>query len=154
MENGMKKFLLGAVLLLSVLYPLSSVLAVDPDEAVVARQEIFKNIGKEMKALGAIAKGDVESERAALIDSATQMRNLSGQPWTYFGQETAVARVKTEAKSTIWADPAGFRTAQQNFANAAQELSLIAAKGTPDQVREKINALGATCGACHKAFKN
>lgn len=146
-------FFLGLVILLSsFLLPLSSS-AADPDEAVLARQEIFKNMGKEMKALGTIAKGDVESERAALVDSATQMRNLSGQPWAYFGQETAVARVKTEAKSTIWSDPAGFRTAQQNFANAAQELSLIAAKGTPEQVREKISAIGATCGACHKAFK-
>lgn len=129
-------------------------IALDPDAAVQARQEVFKNIGKEMKALGAIAKGDIESERMMLVDSATQMRVLSGKPWAYFGQETAVARMKHEAKSAIWADPAGFRTAQQNFTNAAQELSLIAAKGTPEQVRAKIDALGATCGACHKQFKN
>ena len=129
-------------------------LALDPDTAVHTRQEIFKNIGKEMKALGAIAKGDVESDRAQLVDSATQMRVLSSEPWAYFGQETAVARTKHEAKSVIWADPAGFRNAQQNFILAAQELSLISAKGTPEQVRAKIDALGATCGACHKQFKD
>jgi len=150
----MNRFLILTAMMMLGFAAVGHVVAADPDEAVQARQEILKDMGKEMKALGAIAKGDVESDRAALVDSANHMRNYSGQPWAYFGQETSVARVDNKAKSTIWSDPNGFQQAQQNFIKASQELALIAPSGKPDEVRAKIEALGASCGACHKAFKN
>ena len=132
----------------------TTVIAVDPDEDVKARQGILQNMGKEMKTLGGIAKGDVESQHKELVASTTAMRALAPQPWPYFTQETAVARINHKAKSTIWSDPAGFRTAQEQFINAANALALTAATGKPDDVRAKIDALGAACGACHKAFKD
>jgi cytochrome c556 len=149
----MKHAIIFAALMLAI-FTASATIAADPDEAVTARQEILKNMGKEMKALGAIAKGDIESDRAALIDSAKHMYAQSAGPWVYFGQETSVARVDNKAKSTIWSDPKGFQTAQQNFIKAASELNQVAATGKPDDVRAKIDALGAACGACHKNFKN
>lgn len=133
---------------------ISPAVAIDPDEAVKARQAVLKDMGKTMKELGAIAKSDVEGQREALIAASTKMRELAPQPWDYFGQETAIARVNTEAKATIWADPAGFRKAQDDLIAATDALALVAAKGDSKAVGEKIGALGGTCGACHKQFKN
>lgn len=128
--------------------------ATDPDEAVLARQAVLKDMGKTMKELGEISKGDIESQRDALVAAAAKMRGMSAKPWDYFGQETSVARVKTEAKSAIWADPAGFRKAQDDFMAATDALVIVAAKGDAKTVVEKIGALGTSCGNCHKPFKN
>ncbi|MGE3769819.1 MAG: cytochrome c [Bdellovibrionales bacterium] len=128
--------------------------AADPDMAVKARRAVLKDFGREMKTLGGIAKGDIESERKQLIESARHMRELAPQPWPFFTQDTSVARAKTDAKPVIWSDPAGFRAAQENMIRAAEALSLAAATDKPDDIRAKIKALGDTCGACHKQFKD
>lgn len=128
--------------------------AADPDEAVKARKAVLKEMGATMKELGRISKGDIEAERSSLIASAGTMKKLSGQPWGYFGQETSVSRIDNDAKSTIWADPAGFRKAQEDFIAAAADLHSVAEKGDAKTIGEKIAALGATCGACHKQFKD
>jgi cytochrome c556 len=129
-------------------------IAADPDESVRARQTVLKNMGKEMKVIGAIGKSDIESQRKDLVASANAMRAMAAEPWAYFGQETAITRLNTEAKPEIWSDPAGFRTAQEGFINAANALAIGAATDKPDDVRAKIKALGDSCGACHRQFKN
>lgn len=146
--------LLVTLLMLGAAPFVSPSIALDPDEAVKARQAVLKDMGKTMKELGAIAKSDIEGQRKELVAASVKMRELSGEPWAYFGQETAVARVQTEARSTIWADPAGFRKAQDDFIAAAGALAFVAAKGDTKTVTEKIEALGKTCGACHKQFKD
>lgn len=147
--------LLVTLLVLGAAPFVSPSVALDPDEAVKARQAVFKELGKNMKDLGGIAKsGDIEGQREQVIAAAGKIREISGEPWAYFGQETAVARVNTDARSTIWADPAGFRKAQDDFIAAAGALAFVTAKGDAKTVGEKIAALGATCGACHKQFKD
>lgn len=133
---------------------ISPAVAIDPDEAVKTRQTTLKEYGKLMKEMGVIAKGDIEGQREALVTASTRLQTISAEPWPYFGQETAVARVNTEARSSIWSDPAGFRKAQDDFMAAAAALALVAAKGDAKTIGEKIGALGGTCGACHKQFKD
>lgn len=146
--------LIVAVIMMGGLFITPSI-AMDPDTTVTARQAIFKDYGKAMKKLGEINKsGDVEGQRAAVIEQASIIHKLSAAPWNSFGQETSVARVKTEAKATIWADPAAFKKAQDDFMAASDALVQVAAKGDSKAIAEKIGALGATCGACHKQFKN
>jgi cytochrome c556 len=59
----------------------------------------------------------------------------------------------TAARPEIWTDRAGFGKAAADFAAAAEKLSEAAKSGDADAFAARWKATGATCGACHKAYK-
>ncbi len=61
--------------------------------------------------------------------------------------------VKTAAKVEIWSRGAQFRAGQDRFAGQAAALQRAAAGGDPVAIRAEARKLGATCKACHDAFR-
>ena len=59
----------------------------------------------------------------------------------------------TAAKPEIWSDRAGFEKAAGNFTAAAEKLQQVAATGDKDAFKAQFGATGATCGACHRAYR-
>ena len=60
----------------------------------------------------------------------------------------------TSARPEIWTDFVGFKDAAEANYNAAQNLITVAAKQDADSAREALQAIGATCKACHQKFKS
>ncbi len=59
----------------------------------------------------------------------------------------------TAARPEVWSDRAGFEKAAADFTAAAEKLSEAAKSGDADAFASQWKATGATCGACHKAYK-
>lgn len=59
----------------------------------------------------------------------------------------------TKAKPEIWSDTAGFIKASQAASDAAAALAAAAKSGDQAEFAAKFQALGQTCGACHKVYK-
>lgn len=60
----------------------------------------------------------------------------------------------TKAKAEIWTDRAGFEKVSANFVTASTHLAEVAKSGDKAAFAEAWKAEGATCGACHRAYKN
>lgn len=59
----------------------------------------------------------------------------------------------TKAKPEIWSDMAGFAKASQTASDAAAALAEAAKSGDQAEFAAKFQALGQSCGACHKVYK-
>jgi cytochrome c556 len=59
----------------------------------------------------------------------------------------------TKAKPEIWAKWDAFTKAASNNHEAALKLVAAAKSGDMGEVKSAFGALGGTCGACHKQFK-
>lgn len=129
----------------------SAVAASTADQAVLARQSALKTIARTFKEIHGVH--DVNAQRALLVADAARLKTLAPQPWSYFGPETAGATLKNEALPVIWSNPAGFQAAKTKLIDAVASLDAVAATGAPDLVEQKIAAVGASCGGCHKAFR-
>jgi len=130
---------------------LSAVAASAPDDQVLARQTALKAIGHTFKEIHGIT--DVNGQRALLVADADKLKTLATKPWSGFGPDTAATTLKNEALPVIWSDPSGFKAAQTKLIDAVNALDAVAATGAPDVVSQKIADVGASCGACHRAYR-
>ena len=53
----------------------------------------------------------------------------------------------------MWADPAAFQQAQQDYLAAVDALVLAAQTGTLDAVRPAVDEVQKACKACHERFR-
>lgn len=60
----------------------------------------------------------------------------------------------TKAKPEVWSDQAGFEKAAANLVAAAEKLKPFAASGDKAGFATQFAALGQTCGACHRTYRN
>lgn len=60
----------------------------------------------------------------------------------------------TKAKAEIWTNWAGFQKAAKDNEEAALKLVAAAKSGDAAAVKAGFGAVGGTCGACHKQFRN
>ena len=121
------------------------------DEAFVGyRQTLMEGIGSDMGAIGDILKyglpltGSIEGHArsmaslAALVPAAFQHKVIEG---------------RTDAKGEIWTDAAAFEKACADFAAASRKLAEVAAGGDAGAIGGQLQAVGKTCGGCHKQFR-
>ena len=59
----------------------------------------------------------------------------------------------TDALPAIWSDWAGFEKAAANHLAAVEKLEAVAEAGDASALGDQLKATGATCGACHKAYR-
>jgi cytochrome c556 len=106
----------------------------------------FKNVNDELKS---------NSPNAMIIQiSARQMRDVARDQYQWFPKGSGPeAGVKTKAKPEIWAKPAEFKTAQDNFAKQANAFFQVASKGDVAKMRAQARLLGQSCSACHRTFR-
>lgn len=57
------------------------------------------------------------------------------------------------AKPEIWSDAAGFKQKEQAFQDGVAKLSAAADSGDLAKVRAAFGAVGASCKACHDAYR-
>lgn len=108
---------------------------------------LFKNVNDELKSS--------TPQPMILRISARQITDVARDQYTWFPAGTGPeAGVKTKAKPEIWQRSAEFKKLQDNFARQATEFNKVVLSGDVAKMRAQVKLLGATCGGCHRTFRN
>lgn len=142
--------LMTGVLLASTAMVALPASAASPEEIITMRKanqkrvsDLFGNVKKALDA-GATAGSQVEAVKE--IDDRTHL--IKG----YFppGTETGGG---TKAGPAIWTNRAGFDAAADTYVAAFDKLLTLAQANDTPGFTAQFAAAGATCGACHRNFR-
>jgi cytochrome c556 len=94
------------------------------------------------------AKGDVKT----LENPAKAMARWIRQFPSHFPKGSEQGH-DTKALPAVWTDPAGFRKAANDLAEAADKLAELAKAGDAEAVAAQVKVIGDDCTACHRTFR-
>jgi cytochrome c556 len=124
--------------------------AVSAQETPVAkREQMMKQIGGAVGALGGIAKGEKPYDAAIVQKSLTTIStNIKAFP----DQFPAGSQENSSAAPAIWENNADFRA---KAAKLGSDADTILASMPADQaaVGKAMQTLGASCGGCHQTYR-
>nr|CAD6421711.1 cytochrome C556 [Rhizobium sp. Q54] len=125
--------------------------AFSQEEPQVVRQNLMKEIGRSVGALGAIAKGEKPYDAAVVEQSLTTIStNIQAFPDQFPpGSEEGH---ETEALPAIWEKPDEFRAGAEKLHAEAQAL-LAAMPADQVGVGAAMQRLGPVCSDCHETFR-
>lgn len=119
------------------------------DDDVKARMAVMMDIGKQMKLIGSMAKGqaafDAEAANAALAEIADHSAQIAPS-FTPQADDP-----KSEALPVIWQAFEEFETLASETESLAQDLS--GTVKTQADLAPVLGQLGGSCKACHKVFR-
>lgn len=119
-----------------------------------ARVHGFRELGAAFKTVNDELKSGSPQVMMLQI-SARQIRDASRAQAGWFPAESAPGPgIKTNAKPEIWSQPTQFKKAQDDFTSQAGAFYKVAAAGDVAAMRVQAKALGGTCAACHRSFRN
>jgi len=121
-----------------------------PEDAIKYRQSALVVLASQFGRMQPTIKGQVPYDAAAIKANVEIVKTLSTLPWSAFGAGT---QGKSSAKAEIWSDAAGFKSAQTKFEGAVVKLSAAADAGDLDRLRAAFGEVGASCKACHDAYR-
>ncbi|MHB8284959.1 MAG: c-type cytochrome [Caulobacteraceae bacterium] len=122
-------------------------------DAIKARQDKYKQIGKAAKGIGDELKKPAPSV-PTIQAYAKQIDALAPQVQTWFPKGSGPeAGVKTSAKAEIWLNPDEFKRDAISFTGSAHKLDTVAAGGDLNAVKAQFGDLGQTCKTCHQSFR-
>ncbi len=123
--------------------------AVAQDNPVAKREQMMKQVGASMGALGAIAKGekpyDAETVKAALTAISTDMK-------AFPEQFPAGSEVNSAAAPAIWDNMEDFKAKSLKLGSDADTV-LASMPADQAGVAEAMKTLGANCGTCHQTYR-
>jgi cytochrome c556 len=124
--------------------------AVTAQETPVAkREQLMKQIGGAVGAMGAIAKGEKPYDKAVVEKSLTTIStNIKAFP----DQFPEGSQANSSAAPAIWENNADFRA---KAAKLGSDADTILASMPADQaaVGKAMQTLGANCGGCHQTYR-
>ena len=124
----------------------------DAAQTVEARQNFFKALGQETKALGGLTQAyDAEAAKA---DAAKLDTILKTDMAPLFAAGTSVAEFpgQTRAKAEIWANMEDFGAKGKAMHEAAAGLVAAAGNGA-DAYGAAFGKFAGTCKACHDDYR-
>jgi len=121
------------------------------DNAVNYRKHTMDAVGGHMKALVAIAKGEVDHKDHIPVH-VSALAALSRIAPDLFGADSKTGK-DTDALPKIWEDPAAFKERLDAFRMAAEDLDAIVKSGDMTKFGAALGALGKSCKSCHDTFK-
>ena len=145
--------LAGGILGLSIL---TAANAADPkpQDVVEYRKSVYTIIGWNFKPIGAMVKGEIPFDAAAVARHAQYIEMMSKAAPEGFTKGSGPDAVKnTEAKPEIWTNSAKFETAMTNFQKEAASLAEVAKGGDEKAIKAQFGKTAETCKACHKEFR-
>jgi cytochrome c556 len=147
----MKKLALCSVL--ACLMPLSAhAQFAKPEDAIKYRQSAFTVMGTHFGRIGAVVRGDVPFNAAAVTANAEIVAAMSKLPYTAFGPGTETGG-NTKAKAEIWKEKDKFDKGAADMQDAVGKLVVAARSGNLDDVKKAFGAAGQTCKACHDEYR-
>ncbi|MFO1371239.1 MAG: cytochrome c [Candidatus Competibacteraceae bacterium] len=125
-----------------------------PEDVAQYRQSVYTIIGWNFKPIGAMVKGEVPFDAAAVARHAQYVELMSKATLEGFPKGTGPDVVKrTEAKPEIWAKWSEFETKMNNFQQEAARLVEVAKGGDQAAIKAQFGKTAETCKACHKEFR-
>ena len=119
-------------------------------DSIKIRQALMTNLGANMGALGAIAKGEAPHSDLAAYQAGA-IAKTAGVLLVVFPEGGGTG--ETAALPAIWQDWAKFEQAVANIQDAVPQLVEAAKSGDAGQIGAALGAVGKTCGGCHDAFR-
>jgi cytochrome c556 len=153
MNKQLAMVLAGGILSMGVL---TAANAADPkpQDTVDYRKSVYTIIGWNFAPIGAMMKGEVPFDAAAVARHAQYVEMMSKAAPEGFPKGTGPDAVKdTEAKPEIWTKSSEFETKMTNFQQEAAKLNEVAKTGDEKAIKAQFGKTAETCKACHKAFK-
>ncbi|MFM2399322.1 MAG: hypothetical protein RL341_1479 [Pseudomonadota bacterium] len=146
----MKKLALSALVLCALPLAAQAQFA-KPEDAIKYRQSAFSVMGTHFGRIGAVVKGDVPFNAAAVTANAEIVAAMSKLPYTAFtaGSDTG----NTKAKPEIWKEQDKFNKAASDMQDAVGKMLVAARSGNLDDVKKTFGAAGQTCKACHDEYR-
>ncbi len=125
-----------------------------PEDVVNYRQSVYTVIGWNFKPIGAMIKGEIPFDAAAVARHAQYVELMSKAALEGFPKGSGPDAVKdTEAKAEIWTNADKFETAMNNFQQEATKLAEVAKGGDEAAIKAQFGKTAETCKACHKEFR-
>ena len=122
-----------------------------PDVLVKQRQAKMTLQGKYFGPLAGMAAGRVPFNAAVVALNAGYLDALSRMAWDGFDASTSGE--KSRALPAIYAEPAKFKAASDNFQAEVDKLVVAAKGGNEADIKTAIGAVGKSCGGCHDNFQ-
>jgi cytochrome c556 len=139
-----------AVLVASVCLPFAAQAQfAKAEDAVKYRQSAFQLMGSHFGRMQPVMKGQIPYDKAAIAANIAVLNEISKLPWAAFGAGTEGGGTKVE----IWLDPEDFKKAQDKLAISLKALTAASDAGNFDNLRVAYGQVGASCKACHDAFR-
>lgn len=152
----MNKLCIGLASGLLGLSVLTAASAADPkpEDTAEYRQSVFTIIGWNFKPIGAMVKGEVPFDAAAVARHAQYVEMMSKALLEGFSKGSGPDAVKhTEAKPEIWTNWDQFNSKLNNFEQEAAKLAEVAKGGDEGAIKAQFGKTAETCKACHKEFR-
>ncbi|MES9882059.1 MAG: cytochrome c [Sedimenticola sp.] len=117
------------------------------------RQGAMNLLAWNMKPMGRMVKGEMSFDKAVFkrhaddLTAVVHLDLLSGFPDDSDSGET-------DALPDIWLDFEDFTAKYRDMQKAAKTLSKAAAGGDMEKIKPAFGALGKSCKACHKPYRN
>lgn len=144
---------LAAFVVLATMAIFGSALAHDGATGIVKkRMDAMSDIGKQMKTMAAMLKGETAFDAGAVQASATKIAGHSRDIPHLFPQGSL--KKPSEALPAVWTRWEEFARLGKNMESSAGSLA-EAAKTARNMagVRDQVIAVGKTCKACHTDFR-
>jgi cytochrome c556 len=125
-----------------------------PQDAAATRSAGYRAMGAAFKAVNDQLRSG--SPQMPVLQAASQRIQATAKAqYGWFPQGSGPAPgVKTAAKPEIWAQPAQFKAAQDNFATQANAFAKAVNGGNVAAITAQTKQLGGACSACHKVFRS
>jgi cytochrome c556 len=134
--------------LITITLSLALSLSAAKADVIGERKAKFRQNVDAMKAISkAIPEGDVSTIAVA----ASLVAEWSKEMTAFFPEGSDQG--DTKARPEIWLEWEKFEALAGNAADKALALAALAQAGNKDGLADGLNALGATCKACHNSFK-
>lgn len=152
----MKRFtLLSAMSLLCVsLVGTAMAAGLKPEEQILTRQAGYQFMAWNMGKIKANLDGNFNQSQVQNAAGAIAGIANSGMGALYGpGTDKTVNGVETRAKPELFTNQQEVGKLARDFINAANNMAEVAAKGDEAEVKQAFGALGESCKACHKQFR-
>lgn len=126
----------------------------DTAETVAAqRQAHFKQLGGLFKAINDELR-KAQPDRSIVEADAARLKDLAAQLPSWFPRGSGPGDgMKTDAKRSIWADPAGFAAATTRLKAETTKLDMLSTTGDLPQIGAQVRAVGSACKNCHEQYR-
>jgi cytochrome c556 len=123
-----------------------------PEDAIKYRQSVMTVMASHVGRIGAVAKGAVPFDAAAVQNNAMIVEMLAKMPWGAYGPGTDSGR-ETRALPVIWTNNGKFIELSKRLETESAALSAAAKSGDLGQVKTAFGNVAQTCKACHDDFR-
>lgn len=136
----------GVIALTSIVYAHGGATGI-----VKERMDLMGAIGKNMKAIAAMVKGEAEFDAAAISKAAASISDHSTKINGLFPKDSLMK--PTEALPSIWQDWDTFSKLSDDLVVQAGKLSETAKGGDKRAIMMEFAKTGKLCSACHTDFR-